>query len=281
MYYIQEADKPSLISKYLNCAKIKNDTIILPISSDFISQKKSQKLALKTKKIINDSNCNKVVVSKKIEKQELFLDYLNTYGIDIVDGKWLFEVLAYDVIDYIIEKKKMNKSDIFIALMANQATENVIYLLMKIVKEYKMINVVTNHISLFKNLENQIMHDYGIMITVTNNKKKSLLKSHVIINFDFPNELINKYSVNEDAIIVNFQGNVKIQSKRFNGVNVNNYEIKILNGEYFDYEKSQKYCSKYLYEAELNKRQPVDEIVKKIRRDNVKIEVLNGINNNM
>ena len=36
---------------------------------------------------------------------------------------------------------------------------------------------------------------------------------------------------------------------------------------------------KYLYEAELNKRQPIDEIRKKIRKDKVIIKELIGINN--
>jgi hypothetical protein len=33
-------------------------------------------------------------------------DYLYSNDIDIVDGKWLFEILAYDIVDYIVEKIK-------------------------------------------------------------------------------------------------------------------------------------------------------------------------------
>lgn len=279
MYFIQEADKPLKIFRWLNYIRIKDDILILPICDAYIKMKKAEKLAKKAKKIIELSNCKKVVISKKIEKQENFLNYLYSYNIDIINGKWLFEILIYDVLEYIIKKKKMMKENIRIAVLANQITENVIYIIKKIAKEYKMINVVTNHIELFKNLERQIMDDYGVMITLVNNKKKSLLKSDIIVNFDFTNEIINKYNIKENATVVNLQENIKIKSKKFNGLNINDYEIQVLNSDFFDYDKSKKYKEKYLYEAELNKRQPIDEIRKKIRKDKVIIKELIGINN--
>ena len=279
MYFIQEGDKPLKIFRWLNYIRIKDDILILPICDAYIKMKKAEKLAKKAKKIIELSNCKKVVISKKIEKQENFLNYLYSYNIDIINGKWLFEILIYDVLEYIIKKKKMMKENIRIAILANQITENVIYIIKKIAKEYKMINVVTNHIELFKNLERQIMDNYGVMIALVNNKKKSLLKSDIIVNFDFTNEIINKYNINENATVVNLQGNIKIKSKKFNGLNINDYEIQVLNSDFFDYDKSKKYKEKYLYEAELNKRQPIDEIRKKIRKDKVIIKELIGINN--
>ena len=60
-------------------------------------------------------------------------------------------------------------------------------------KKYKSINIVTNHVEKFKKLEKSLEEDEGIIISITNNKKRSLMKSGIIINIDFPNELINKY----------------------------------------------------------------------------------------
>ena len=51
------------------------------------------------------------------------------------------------------------------------------------------------------------------------------MKSQIILNIDFPQELINKYNIYDDAVIVNLKGNIKINKKRFNGLNINNYEI--------------------------------------------------------
>ncbi len=274
MYYIQESDKPCKILKFFNSIRLKDNEIILPIQKEELTDKQAEKLATKTYKIIKTSNCKKIVVSKEIKKQDQYLNYLYSQGLDIVDGKWLFQILSNMSLEYICKKNNLLKSEISISILANQVTENVIYFLKKIVKEYKRINIVTNNINLFKNLETQIMEQYGVMIVVTNNKRKSLSKSQLIVNFDFPTELINKYNVYEDSIILNLQDDVKIKSKRFNGICINDYEIVVLNGQDFDYTKVEKFYCKDLYECNLYKKQPIEEINKKINSDGVRIEKL-------
>ena len=105
-------------------------------------------------------------------------------------------------------------------------------------------------------------------------------KSRIILNVDFPSELINKYNINENAIIVNLKGNVKIKSKRFKGININDYEITYSNKElYFeDYSILEKYYKKDIYEALIYKRQPFENVVRKLKKDNVKIDKLVGCN---
>ena len=121
-----------------------------------------------------------------------------------------------------------------------------------------------------------MLEQEGMMITVTNNKKKSLLKTNFILNIDFPTELINQYQIKEDAVILNIQGNVKIKKKRFSGICINNYEIKKIQGlEYEDIEN--QFWNKDIYEAYFYKRQPIEEIKKKIRKDNVQIAWLQGL----
>ena len=47
-----------------------------------------------------------------------------------------------------------------------------------------------------------------------------------ILNIDFPEELVNKYTIFEEAILVNLEEEVKIRKKRFCGKIINNYKIK-------------------------------------------------------
>ncbi len=114
------------------------------------------------------------------------------------------------------------------------------------------------------------------MITVANNKRKSLAKAPIILNIDFPKELLNKYNIYDEAIIINLKGNMKINSKRFNGININDYEITYVNDDiYFeDYNILEKYCKKDIYEALIYKKQPFENIIKKVKKDNVKIAAL-------
>lgn len=111
MYYIQENDKPQFLCKLFNIVKLKEDKIILPISEEKISLKKAERLAQKTKKILQKGTCNKVILSKKIKKQEDYQNYLYTYQLDIIDGKWLFEALSTQILEYIVKKEKIKKQE--------------------------------------------------------------------------------------------------------------------------------------------------------------------------
>lgn len=280
MYYIQEDDKPNFIFKLFNIVQLRQDKIILPIDEKNISSKKAQKLAKKTKRILNKTISKKVVISEKVQEQEEYVNYLYSYNLEIIEGIWLFEVLSGKILDCIIQKRKMKKEETSISILVNDITENMLANLRKIAGEYKLVNIVTNHIEKFRKIENQILEKDGIMITVGNNKKRGLLKSEIIINVDFPQELINQYTIYENAIIINIRENIKIATKRFNGICVNNYDISFQNEE-FDYDKETKFKQSKIYEAKINKRQPFNEIIKQIEKDKVKITKLMGINSRL
>lgn len=278
MYYIQEADKLSWLSKTFNIIKLDNDKIILPIKADEISEKKAQKMARRTKKILDKTNSKKMVISKNIKKYSNYINYLYTYQYEIVDGRWLFEILSAKALDFITSKNDIKKEETQVSILVNDLTESTLENIKIIVKQYKRVNIITNHIDRFKKIEQQIFEEEGIMITITNNKKKSLTKAKLILNVDFPSELINKYNINEDAIIVNLKGNVKINKKRFNGLNINDYEIKFESQEKFEYDKINKYKMAEIYEANIYKRAPFKNIVENLEKDKVEILMLQGNN---
>ena len=276
MYYVQETDKPNCMFKLFNIIKLRNDKIILPVKKEEISFKKAEKLAEKTKKILDKTNCNKLVLSKEIKKQENYKNYLYSSQINIVDGKWLFEILSYQAIEYITKKQNIKKEETTVSILVNDITNNLLESIKKIVREYKRVNIITNHINKFKNIETQVLEQEGIMITITNNKRKSLSKSKIILNVDFPTELINKYNIYEEAIIINLKGNVKINLKRFNGININDYEINFKDLEDFDYDKNILYDKKDIYEAQIFQNQPFKYILERIKNDKVEITEMIG-----
>lgn len=209
------------------------------------------------------------------------MNLLYPCDLDIIKGKWLFQVLSVKSLDYLLEKKKMKKEETKIAILVNDLTENIIGSLRQIAKQYKMVSIITNHREKFKKLEKQILEEDGIMITTGNNKKKGLSKAELILNVDFPTELINQYTIYENAIIMNLQGDVRITKKRFNGICINNYEIEQEKEEDFDYDKKTKYRACEIYEATMNKRQPYQELLKQIEKDKVKITALIGNNSKL
>lgn len=271
MIYIEKNDKPNIIEKMLNLIKVQDSTIILPINEK-TKEKQIEKIAKKTIKVIGKiTNSKKIVLSKKMKKEEKYINYLNEYGIEIADGRWLFEILLTDIVNYIVEKQKIERVNI--SVLINDLTDKEFENIKLLAQKYTTINIVTNHIEKFRKLEQQLQ-EKGIIATITNNKKKSLMKSQIIINIDFPKELINKYRINESATIVNVKRPIKITQKRFNGVTVNDYEIEyrndICNEKFF----VDKYNLKDLYEAEMYKRDSFTNLRKKIKNDKVLINKL-------
>lgn len=277
MYFIQETDKPKILSQLLLIPKLEKDKIILPLFLGTEEKIAKQEIitAKKTKKILYKTHCKKIILSKELQEKEIFCNQLYTYGFEISDGRWLFKVLAFDAINSAVKKNKMTAEKIKISILVNEIDDIVLETINQIIKKYKNINIVTNHMEKFKKLEEQILEEYGIMITINNNKKKSLTKSDIILNIDFPNELINKYRIAEKANIINIRGNVRIKQKRFEGKIYNDYEIKYENLEEFDFDKENIYYKKNIYEAYIYKQQPIGNIMNKIRKDKVKIVELN------
>lgn len=272
MYYIQETDKLNKIEKWFHIVKLENDHIILPIVKTSLDDKTAYKLAMKTKKILDKVNSKKLVLSKTIKQQENYVNYLYSYGYEIVDGKWLFQLLIFNVLEYMIKKLNIRKEDIRIGILVNDVSDLAIYVIKELVTKYKNVKIVTNHIHKFQNIEEKMIEEYGIFISVGNNKRKVLSKTNMILNLDFPTELINKYQIHNEATIINFRGNVKIKDKRFAGLNINDYEI------HWKEKENEIFYTKDMYEAIQHKNQPVEELLKKIKRDNIQIKELIAVN---
>lgn len=278
MYYIQESDKPVLITKVLNLVELVGDKIILPVcDKEIIDNKKGAIIVKKIKKILEKTNCKTIILSKYLKKQEEFMNLINMYKINVINGRWLFLVLSDKVLDYIVEKRNLEKKETNVSVLVNEnICDYVMENIKQISKKYKNVNIVTAHIEKFKKLEKEILEESGIIITISNNKKKSLKRSNIILNVDFTEEELNKYNIPDEAIIVNIKENVEINKKRYNGLNINDYEISFEKFDEFDYEKDKLYWKKDLYEASIYRKQPYQYIERKINKDKVKIVELIG-----
>ena len=56
-----------------------------------------------------------------MKKEEKYINYLNTYGFEIADGRWFSEILLTDIVKYIVEKQKMKKVNI--SILINDLTD--------------------------------------------------------------------------------------------------------------------------------------------------------------
>lgn len=157
-------------------------------------------------------------------------------------------------------------------ILVNDFTDINREIIIDIAKSIKRLNIVTNHIEKCKKIQEYLYNEFGIMLTVTNNKRRSLSKSKIIVNIDFVEENINKYKIYDNAIIININDKINIRSKRFNGININYYKIKIP-----EKYKIEEFQDEIIYES-LIVTKKYQYIKEKAKKDKIKIDKFMGNN---
>ena len=279
-YFVKENNNTSYINKLFIRVKVKDNIIELPNDLDKLYSKfKNNKISeLYVKKIVNKLKKilknNGTILSKKLKKNKSFIEKLEKENIKIYDGKWLYGYILKEIMEYILSEKREIKENTEVSFLVNFFDDVSVENIKIFAKQYKRVNIVTNHIEKLKKIEEDLYNENGIVITTSNNKRKSLANSKFIINIDFPNELINRYNICESAIIVNLEDRIKINKKRFNGIIINDYKIKFNN----DTEIEDDYCKKEVFESNILKKDFFNNIRKEIEDNNVKICEIYGNN---
>ena len=231
--YIKEMqNKRITIKSLLNKIDILNDetktVYFIPVNPNKkIHKFRINMISKKIIKLLEQEGTNRVVLSEYLKKVELLKNNLYSENINVLNGRFLFKCLSLNIIKYIlkIKDKDINKSNV--CILVNDFTSINTDIIIEIAKSVKSLSIVTNNIQRFKKIENYLYSEYGILLNIVNNKKTSLLRSQIIINIDFPEELINKYRINLKAIIINTNEKIKIYNKKFSGINANYYKIRI------------------------------------------------------
>ena len=268
-YYLEKMDKPKFsIRKY----KIEEDNFV--VYADLNKEKNVSKII----KVMIKNDIEYVVLSKTLTENKNFINALNANNIKIFNGRWLEKYLTFEILEYVINQKEIKKEETEIAITTNEITDLTIETIKILSKQYKKLIVVTNHIEKLRRVEKELYDNDGILIVVANNTKKSLLKPQIILNLDFNMQVLNKYKINENAIIINVEGDMKIRSKRFSGININNYEIVVGREENIWRENMSVFEHKDLLEATLYIRDTFNNIRRKIMKNKVSIKEVYGEN---
>ena len=148
----------------------------------------------KIKRISNKCNINHIIISKEIKQVD-----------DEFKNKKIMKCMVKEIFEHILsfQDNKIELQDIYIVTKEyNKFNEsNIVYL----AKFFRTINIVTTKIYEYKRLASKLEKTDNTLITVSDNKAKSLKKAKYIVNVDLDREEINKYSIYRNAIIVNLQ----------------------------------------------------------------------------
>ncbi len=94
------------IKKLLNIIKIKDNTYYLPIFKDTkLSKYRIKKITNKINRLLEKDGANSIAISEYLYSNQLFKNYLYSNNINILNGRYLFKCLTYQIIEYILKTK--------------------------------------------------------------------------------------------------------------------------------------------------------------------------------
>lgn len=276
--YIKKEKLDKIFSK-IEIRKFNNNYVIAIDNEEKLRNKK--RLARYIKKL----NIDTIVFSKELdgEFKDEICGILKCKNINILNGKYLMNLMKFEIVKYVLSKqnKKMKKEDVYIIFKKDSKLD--LNFLKEFIENFKMTNIVTNDVERLKNVQENLLQNDGILISVSNNKKKALKRANYILNINLTKDELCKYNINRNAIIINIQEFVKYDNPSFDGMNINYFQIKCPDelleqfeqiGENFDYVK--------LYESILfmNNMQKIsfEKVKEVIKKDEITISEIWGNN---
>ena len=232
------------------------------------------------KKIVKKESLRDIVLTKDLFYQEAFIWQLKKDSVHIFDGKWLEQYLIPDCLFFICKKQKQNLEEKEISILVSESSDIVKQIIINLAQKVRLLNIITNQINSYQKIEDFLYQNYGIMVRVTNNKK-ALSKSDIIINMDYSEEKLNYFSLPKKGIILNLGRNIRIKSKKFEGINIRNYKMIFQNQEMQEFKQlhlEEEFERKILYESILYRKDSYKNIREKIQKDKVQITELIGLN---
>lgn len=258
---------------------------ILPISNiERNKQEQLKKCIPKVKRLMKKYHVHQMVLAEELRKNEAFLqEFQNNRKVEekvhILDGTEMMPYLIKDIVEYVSQKqgKTPELEDIYL-LIKNEDyryKDNIIFL----AQHFKTVNIVTTSLKAYQKFAKQLEEKQDIIVTVTNNKKKSLKRAKWIINFDLQTEEIKKYTINRTASIIYLNKKGLYEENNFEGLHIcragidTSQEIK----DFFEKEHLLKQCSlTILYESTIDTKQSFKKVIEGLQKDKIRVKKLYG-----
>ena len=227
------------------------------------------------KKIAEENKIKDIILSNELNQiEELQIAFSNK---KLIEGKYLLKVMIDEVISYISSIKNDRIENQTIYILVSEYSKINLEIIELLSYKAKSVNIITNKLNKFLKFERNLYENKGIMITVSNNKRKALSKANWIINLDFTNDMIKQYKVNRTAIFINLIEESTEVSRSFSGIIVNGLIIKEGSNKDLQFLKLCKsFNETILYESSISRSKNMIDIKKQIEEDNIKIKALIG-----
>ena len=257
------------IMKFGGYVQVKENFLTLYCTSKDITHKKA---LVKLHKKLTELKAQNIVCADCLMDNKAFMSFLYEKNYNVLNGNWLYRFLQYDVLQKIAYIKNVDVSKLEVSILAKDNKDIIVENAKIIGKNCKILNIITDKIENYLELEKYFSEQYGILINVSSNKEKSCTRSNVIFNFDLKEKELKECKFNKDSILVQVNGK---RFERRDGVTICSSKIsipkKILKEkEHFDAE--------ILYESEVYSKISFENMRKILKRDNIRIRYFVGNN---
>ncbi len=255
---------------------------IFPFNLKSKTKHKLKRSVVKLQKLMKKYNVNTLVVSSELKEVIDFKEkgIVVNKQVKVLNGNGMLPYLIKEILSYILEKKnlKTELQDLYVCM--NEPKQNYIKNIYYLSNFFRSINIITPKINTFQRVVDKI--EQGGIITVRNNKKKSLKDAKFIVNFDFSKEELEKYIIYRRAILIYINENGVYNDLTFDGIQIFNAEIDVSNEVKDFFEKHyllQTNALNTLYESTIPKNQDFSKVKLKMIEDKIKIIKLYGKRN--
>ena len=238
-----------------------------------LNKRRLKKIAKKLYKM-NKKEEIVVALSKNLEKNEELNEEISSYGLNILNGRWLFKFLLIQILEYLSKESNKNIEKLTVAVLMEKLDEIILKQLIEIAKKIKVLKIITKDINRYSYIEKELYQKEGIAIQITNNKAKSLVNVDIIINLDLNKAKLEEYNIDKCATLINIKQMVNFNPNEFEGININNYEISYSEENFKNEDIKNEFDPNILYESYIYRKDTYANIKKQLEIDNVRLTKL-------
>lgn len=238
-----------------------------------LTDRKIKRIAKKLGKK-NKVNEQLVVIPNELLNNLELINEIQSYNVQVLNGRWLFKFLLFDIIEYLSKKLDKNKEMLNIAILVINIDDVIIKQIIQIAEVVKNLKIITKYKSRLSYVEQKLYDTYGIAIQVTNNKDKAITNDDIIINIDLDETQIKEYNGFNDNIVVNIKYQINYISESFRGKIINYYRLNFKEEILKEFNHTNDYDYNALYESRVFRKDTFLNIKKQLSNDGIKLAEL-------
>ena len=264
-----------LIYKFLNyVGRIrKNDNYLCLCAEkgDVINERMLQKIL----DIMNEKDIDTIVCADALQRNELFMKWVNKNNCNVLDGSWLMKFLMCDILEKIAYIKNIRIDSMEVSVFVKNFSDYHIEEIKVIAKRCKVLNIITDNVRKFEYVEKLLNEECGVMVNITGNIEKSSKRADVIFNFDFAKDELDKCNMKKNSIVVQKDEEEYI---RKDGIVIRFFKLNLPIRYDEKFARFNHFNEEILYESIVYYKNSFKNIMAILRRDNVNIRYFIGNN---